>query len=269
VGLIASVLASSFGQPLGRVIHARALGRQERSQSLATSLFRNVLQLSVFEGPLADLPEKGQMQVLVAGCSIGCEAYTLAGYLAARFPALEVVIEAFDIDPGAVDHARAGLYSSQYVNDAVFQGPFADVAKTLLERSGGDWSIRPEVARRVSFDVGDALVERLQDIGRFDVVLAQNFMVHMDDTSAGQALRVMSACVRPEGAMLLGGMTLDMRAGATSSVGLVPVDWSIRTIHDEDTVRRNAWPFAYWSLEPLDDSRSDWKARYSTIFRKR
>jgi SAM-dependent methyltransferase len=268
VGIIANVLASSIGQPLGQVIHARALGRQERSQSLATSLFRNVLQLSALEGPLGDLPAKGHMQVLVAGCSIGCEAYTLAGYLASRFPALDIVIKAFDIDPDAVEHARAGIYSSQYVNDTVFCSPFADVARTLLSPAGRDWSIRPEIARHVSFAVDDALVERPQDTARFDLVLAQNFMVHMDDTRAGRALRAMSACVRSGGAMLLGGMTLDMRAGATSSVGLAPVDWNIRAIHDEDTVRRNAWPFAYWSLEPLDDSRHDWKARYSTVFRK-
>ncbi len=267
MGIIANLLASPVGQPLGRVIHARALGRQERSQSLATSLFRNVLQLSALEGPLADIPAKGRLRVLVAGCSIGCEAYTLAGYLAARFPALDVLIEAFDIDPGAVGHARSGVYSSQYVNEAVFHGPFADVAKTLLDRSGGDWSIRPKIAQRIRFDVGDALAERHQDRARFDLVLAQNFMVHMDDARAVQALRAMSACVRPGGAMFLGGMTLDMRAGATSSVGLIPVDWNIKAIHDEDIVRRNAWPFAYWSLEPLDDSRSDWKPRYSTIFR--
>ncbi len=268
MGIIANVLALPFGQPLGRVIHARALGRQGRSQSLATSLFRNVLQLSALEGPLADLPAKGQMRVLVAGCSIGCEAYTLAGYLSARFPALEVAIEAFDIDPVAVEHARSGLYSPEFVKEAVFQGPFADVANALLSRSGEDWSIKPEIAQRASFDVGDALEERPLDVGRFDLVLAQNFMVHMDDVRAGRALSAMSACVRPGGAMFLGGMTLDMRAGATSSVGLVPVDWNISAIHDEDIVRRNAWPFAYWSLEPLDDSRQDWKARYSTIFRK-
>jgi SAM-dependent methyltransferase len=269
VGMIGRFLSSSTGQPLGRVIHAHALGRHERSQSLTTSLFRNVQQLSALEGPLSDLPAKSQMRVLVAGCSLGCEAYTLAGYLAARFPALNVLIEAFDIDPGAIKHARTGLYSPEFVNAAVFDSPFADVAKTLLDRSGDDWSIRPEIARRVSFDVGDALAERPQDNGRFDLVLAQNFMVHMDDTRAGQVMKAMSACVRPGGAMFLGGMTLDMRAGATSSVGLVPVDWNIKAIHDEDSVRRNAWPFAYWSLEPLDSKRSDWKARYSTIFRKR
>ncbi len=268
MGLIASLVSSPLGQPLGRVIHAHALGRQERSQSLATSLFRNVHQLSALEGPLAGLPAKSQMRILVAGCSIGCEAYTLAGYLAARFPALDVAIDAFDIDPGAIAHAQAGRYNRKYVNEAVFQGPFADVARTLLIQSADSWAITPQIARRVRFEVGDALLERPDDRERFDLVLAQNFMVHMDDTRAGQALRAMSACLRPGGAMFLGGMTLDMRAGATASVGLVPVDWNIKTIHDEDTVRRNAWPFAYWSLEPLDGNRNDWKARYATIFRK-
>jgi chemotaxis methyl-accepting protein methylase len=160
VGMIGRFLSSSTGQPLGRVIHSHALGRHERSQSLTTSLFRNVLQLSALEGPLSDLPAKGKMRVLVAGCSIGCEAYTLAGFMAARFPLLDVVIEAFDIDPVAVEHAHSGRYSPEFVNDVVFQGQFADVANTLLSRSGEYWVIRPEIKQRVSFAVGDALVER-------------------------------------------------------------------------------------------------------------
>ena len=58
---------------------------------------------AAFEGPLADIPAAGGMKILVAGCSIGCEAYTLAGYLSARFPTLSFLIDAFDIDAGAIE----------------------------------------------------------------------------------------------------------------------------------------------------------------------
>jgi chemotaxis methyl-accepting protein methylase len=260
--------SSSLGRPLGRLLHARALRRQQRTQTLTTSLFRNVQQISAFEGPLRDIPAGGRMRVLVAGCSLGCEAYTLAGYLAARFPQLNIAIDAFDIDPGAIEHARTGLYSAEYVNESIFQGPFADVATALIVKDDAGWRIRSDVAGRVSFSVGDALKERPDDSGRYDAVFAQNFLVHMDDANATKALTAMAACLRPGGAMFLGGMTLDMRAGATRQAGLAPVDWNIREIHDEDTVRRNAWPFAYWSLEPLDDGLPDWKTRYGTIFLK-
>jgi SAM-dependent methyltransferase len=268
MGLATQFFASPLGRPLGRVVHARALAGQERSQSLATSLFRNVRQLSAFEGPLRDVLTGPRLRVLVAGCSIGCEAYTLAGYLRARFAGLNAQIEAFDINEAAVGHARTGLYGSEYVDETVFRGPFADVAQNLILKDGENWRVRPEAARTVRFDVGDALEPRPDDAAAFDVVLAQNFMVHMNDAMARQALAAMAACLRSGGVMFLGGMTLDMRADATRAAGLSAVNWNIREIHDEDVVRRNAWPFAYWSLEPLDDRLPDWQSRYGTLFRK-
>jgi SAM-dependent methyltransferase len=268
MGLASSFFATAPGRALGGLIHARALAGQERSQSLATSLFRNIRQLSAFEGPLADIPARGAMTVMVAGCSLGCEAYTLAGYLAARFPTSSVNISAFDIDPGAIAHARRGIYGLDHLSDAVARGPHAAIVDALLVREGDSWRVRIERAAKVSFSVGDALADRPAERGAYDAVFAQNFMVHMPDDMARRALKALAACVRPGGAMFLGGMMLDMRGAATSAEGLTPVDWNIRDIHDEDTVRRNAWPFAYWSLEPLDDSRADWRQRYSTIFRK-
>ena len=59
-------------------------------QSTTTKFFRNLQQLAALEGPLSDLTEAGSLSVLVAGCSYGCEAYSLAGFLALRFPALEL-----------------------------------------------------------------------------------------------------------------------------------------------------------------------------------
>jgi len=263
-----SFFDSAAGRAIGRLIHAATLRQQKRSQSLATALFRNINQVSAFEGPLADLPAAGAMNLLVAGCSIGCEAYTLAGYLAARFPTLTFAVEAFDIDPGAIEQAKAALYGPQHLNEAVFAGPFADVARRLLVRDGANWRIEPDVARRLNFSIDDALAERPDQADRYDAVLAQNFMVHMDDSLAAKVLANLAARLRPGGAMFIGGMGLDMRTAATRAVGLAPVDWRVTEVHDEDHVRRNAWPFAYWSLEPYDDARPDHLRRYATIFRK-
>lgn len=263
-----SFFDSAVGRPLGRLIHAARLRQQERSQSLATTLFRNTRQLGAFEAPLADLSGQAELKVLIAGCSIGCEAYTLAGYLKTRFPALAFAIKAFDIDPSAIEQAEAGVYGPVYLREEVFRGPFADVARGLVERDGASWRIRPEVKPHLAFSVDDALRQRPDEAEGYDAVFAQNFMVHMDDATATRALVNLAACLRPGGAMFLGGMTLDMRGAATRRAGLEPVDWQVQAIHDEDHVRRNAWPFAYWALEPYDGDRSDSLARYATIFRK-
>jgi SAM-dependent methyltransferase len=263
-----SFFDSPPGRALGRLIHAARLRQQPRRQSLATSLFRNIRQVSAFEEPLKDIPSRGRMDILVAACSIGCEAYTVAGFLAARFPDLTFAIEAFDIDPSAIEHARAAAYGPEHLNEAVFDGPFADAARALVERNGTGWRIRSDILDRMTFSVDDALLKRPEDDERYDAIFAQNFMVHMDDATATQALVSLASRLRHGGAMFLGGMTLDMRAAATRRAGLEPVDWRVAEIHDEDHVRRNAWPFAYWSLEPFDGSRPDSLARYATIFRK-
>lgn len=268
MGPNSSFFDSAVGRPLGRLIHAARLRQQDRNQTLATTLFRNMRQLSAFEGPLADLAGQARLEILVAGCSIGCEPATLAGYLKTRFPALSFGIRAFDIDPSAIEQAEAGLYGPIHLSDEVFRGPFADVARGLVAREGERWRIRPEVRPHLAYAVDDALRPRIDEAERYDAVFAQNFMIHMDDATATRALVALASCLRPSGAMFLGGMTLDMRGAATRRAGLEPVDWQVEAIHDEDKVRRNAWPFAYWALEPYDGERSDSLARYATIFRK-
>ena len=63
-------------------------------------------------------------------------------------------------------------------------------------------------------------------------------------------------------------MDLDTKAGLVTQHRLVPLDWNIAEIHDTDDMRRSAWPWYYWSLEPISRCRRDYLTRYSTIFLK-
>jgi len=93
-------------------------------------------------------------------------------------------------------------------------------------------------------------------------------MIHMNKTSAETALAALTAAARPGGALFLGGMDLETKAGLLAPHQLVPVDWNVEAIHEEDDMRRSAWPWHYWSLEPINRRDRDYLARYSTIFLK-
>jgi hypothetical protein len=59
--------------------------------------------------------------------------------------------------------------------------------------------------------------------------------------------------------------TFERRSGSNSA-GIQIVEL-IAEIHDGDPTLRADWPWGWWSLEPFDRRRRDWRMRYATAFR--
>jgi chemotaxis methyl-accepting protein methylase len=268
MGVVTSLLSSPLGRPVGAMIHRRVLARQERSQSLATSFFRNLRQIGVLEGPLADVAARRPLSVLVAGCSLGCEAYTLAGYLKHHLRHPDFAMTAVDIDPHAIDVARAGLYGDEHMPTGEILAAAAPIMQRMLTREGARWRVNDDIRAHVAFSIGNVLADDFASLGRFDIVLGQNFLIHMEDAMARRAFAALAARVNEGGAIFLGGVDLDLRATEAGRHGLRPVDWSIEALHEEDHVRRGGWPWNYWGLEPYDGSRPNAMRRYATIYRR-
>ena len=255
-------------QRVGRSIHARRLARQTRFQSTATRFFRNLKQFQVLEGPLSGLADGQEpIRILVAGCSFGCEAYSLAGYLAVQFPQGDWTIDAFDISQAAIAVAQRAVYGPKHGLGDPLEREAKPYADRLFERCGDERTIVPDIRQRVFVSHGDLLADDFAADKSYDLVLAQNFLVHMNDEAASEAFSRIVAAVKPGGAIFVGGMDLDTKVGLIKHHELIPVDWEIEAIHDSDEMRRSTWPWGYWTLEPIDRSRPDFTARYSTIFR--
>ncbi|MCM8611057.1 CheR family methyltransferase [Accumulibacter sp.] len=253
---------------LGRSIHSRRLAREPRGQSTATRFFRNIRQLDALQGPLRELVAGGDTcRILVAGCSFGCEAYSLAAYLAVEFPALDWTIDAFDIAHEAVAVAQRAVYGSKYGLADPLRGEARRYAARLLEPCGEAWGIAPDIRQRVRVSHGDLLASDFSAAAGYDMVFAQNFLLHMDDATAAEAFARAVGATRPGGALFVAGMNLDAKLALVTSHRLIPVDWEIEAIHNSDQMRRSAWPWGYWTLEPIDAARPDFIRRYSTIFR--
>jgi SAM-dependent methyltransferase len=253
---------------LGRYIYDWQRRNQSRAQSTTTKFFRNLRQLAALEGPLSDLTKTGALSVLVVGCSYGCEAYSLAGFLALRFPQLDWRIVGVDIARDAIAIAKAARYTAEYGLGSARDDLAKRLEARIFSRSGEEWVVVTDIRERVSFAYGDVLSAEFGQFKNYDLVLGQNFMIHMNKALAETAVAALAAAARPGGVLFLGGMDLETKAGLLAPHQLVPVDWNVEAIHEEDDMRRSAWPWHYWSLEPINRRDRDYLARYSTIFLK-
>jgi chemotaxis methyl-accepting protein methylase len=253
---------------IGRYIYDWQRRHQLRTQSTSTKFFRNLQQLAALEGPLAKLTKTGNLSVLVAGCSYGCEAYSLGGLLALRFPRLNWRITAVDISHEALKIADAARYTSQHGLGSPRDNLEKQLETRLFKRSGDEWTVVEDIRERVSFAYSDVLSAEFRQFKNYDLVLGQNFMIHMNDASAKSALASLVAAARPGGALFLGGMDLETKTSLLAPHQLVPLDWNIVEIHEDDNMRRLAWPWNYWSLEPIHPRDRNYLTRYSTIFLK-
>ncbi len=253
---------------VGSYIYNWQRRRQLRTQSTTTKFFRNLQQLTALEGPLSELTTTGNLSILVAGCSYGCEAYTLGGLLALRFPHLNWRINAVDISCEALEVAGAARYTSEYGIGSDGSDLAQRIEARLLNRSGDAWTIVTDIRERVSFAYADVLSPQFHQFKNYDLVLGQNFMIHMNEASAEIALASLVAAARSGGVLFLGGMDLEMKTSLLTAHKLVPLDWNIIRIHEEDDMRRSTWPWNYWSLEPIRSHDRNYLTRYSTIFLK-
>jgi chemotaxis protein methyltransferase CheR len=265
--LLDAALGTGIGRAVGHAIYNTYGRTRSRSQSLSTSFFRNIAQLRALEGPLADIPARGRIRILNAASSTGCEAFSLGGYLADQFPDLDWSIDALDISPEAVAMANAAVYPASGL-PAAMDDDLARVRDLLFIRSGAELGVNPAIRQRIRFAEGDALSAEMAAGGPYDIVLGQNFMIHMDPDRAASAFANLVSAMRDDGALFVHGVDLDLKQNLVARHGLAPVDWRIAEIHDEDHVRRNAWPFYYWGLEPLDRAHRQFATRYASIYRK-
>jgi chemotaxis methyl-accepting protein methylase len=225
-------------------------------------------QLAALEGPLSNLTKTENLSILIVGCSYGCEAYSLGGLLALRFPRLNWRILGVDISHEALEIARAARYTAKYGLGSPGDDLAQQIEVRLLNRSDDGWTVVQDIRERVSFAYGDVLSAQFQKFKNYDLVLGQNFMIHMNEASAENALVSLVAAARSGGVLFLAGMDLETKTNLLASHKLVPLDWNIIRIHEEDDMRRSAWPWHYWSLEPINPCERNYLTRYSTIFLK-
>lgn len=268
--LPSSVTALSPARWYGGVLHKLARIHNTRTQAVATFFLRNKPELELIRRLVGRRSSADVVRVAVLGCSTGPEAYSVAWSIRSTQPELGLRLHGVDISRDAVEWAERGVYSeaiSEFTRTAVIERMTAAEVEELFDRDGDRLAVKSRVREGVDWRVGDAGDPAIVDaLGPQDIVVANNFLCHMDPADAERCLRNIARLVSPGGHLFVSGIDLDVRTKVACELGWKPVEELLEEIHEGDPCLTSRWPCDYTGLEPLDKRRRDWKVRYAAAF---
>jgi len=133
-----------------------------------------------------------------AGCSIGCEPYTLAIIMDRVDPSRTWQILATDIDREALAAAKRAVYSEAYLKSL----RRAELEKYFTQTAEG-WQFDKTLAARVRFSHLDLLKGPYPM--NCDVVLCRNVIIYFDPEPRSKVLEGLARALRPGGVLFIGG----------------------------------------------------------------
>ncbi|MGB8399527.1 CheR family methyltransferase [Bradyrhizobium sp.] len=255
----------------GTILHKLVCRRADRRQFTGTFFYRNRPQLELMRRLTGRKPEGATLNIAILGCSIGAEIYSILSTIRAARPDLNVRVCAVDNSAEVLNVAKEAVYTSQLcdlVGSSIFERMTEGEFEEMFESDGRAARVRSRIREGISWHLGDAGdPDLMRVIGRQDLVVASNFLCHMEPAEAENCLRNMARIVKPGGHLFVTGVDLDVRAKVAHDLGWRPVLELIEEIHEGDPSVRRDWPCAWWGLEPLDKKRADWQMRYASAFR--
>jgi two-component system CheB/CheR fusion protein len=170
-----------------------------------SSFFRSPETFQALESALPELlagrEDGSPLRIWVPGCATGEEAYSLVVVLVEALRRLEkhlqVQVFATDLNPAAIQIARAGRYP---------EGIAANVSEQRLARfftrEDGFYRVRKELRDLVVFAVQDALQDPA--FTRVDLVSCRNLLIYLEPSAQRRLLRSFHYSLNPRGLLLLG-----------------------------------------------------------------
>jgi 2-polyprenyl-3-methyl-5-hydroxy-6-metoxy-1,4-benzoquinol methylase len=210
------------------------------------------------------------LTVAVLGCSAGAEAYSVAWSIRSARPDLELSLQGVDISQQAIEVAKEGVYSpavSQITGTDILDRVTETEIEEMFDRDGDALAVKTWIKEGIEWHVGDVRDSKICDLlGTQDIVVANNFLCHMDPWMAEECLRNISNLVKPGGYLFVSGVDVDIRTRVAAQLGWRPLQELLEEIHYGDPRMTAGWPWNYSSLEPLNKKRGDWRLRYAAAF---
>lgn len=174
----------------------------------ASGFFRNINSIEyIVKNVLCDYVKKYKqkpLNILVAGCSRGEEAYTLAILVDKYLPKeSNVKITAIDLSPGVIKHAKEGIYTPDKLKNL----PNDIIEKYFEVQKKGEGEIYYKVREninKVDFKVHNLMESFPSEYGIFDVITCRNVMTWFGPKDKERLLSNLYNVLKPEGHLVLG-----------------------------------------------------------------
>jgi SAM-dependent methyltransferase len=236
-----------------------------------SAFLRNRPALELIRRLIQEREDRARLNLAVLGCSIGAEVYSILWILRSARPDLEIVVNALDVSAEVVGIAEAGMYApamSDVVDPSIFDRLTEREMQDMFDSEADIARVKGWLREGIAWHVADACDPQLGSrLGSQDIVVASNFLCHMEPASAECCLRNIARLVEPGGYLFASGVDLDVRTKVARDLGWEPIADLLEEVHNADPSLRNHWPWEWAGLEPLDRRRSDWRTRYATAFR--
>jgi len=143
------------------------------------------------------------VRVWVPGCSTGEEAYSIAmlliEYMEATKQNFKLQVFATDIDPRAIDCARAGIYPASIAADV----PAARLARFFVPEPDG-LHVRIQKRVRDTLIFSEQNVVRDPPFSRVDLISCRNLLIYMDAELQKRLMPLFDYALNPGGFLFLG-----------------------------------------------------------------
>lgn len=142
------------------------------------------------------------VRILSIPCAGGEEPYTMAMVLSdAGIPHDRFIIDAFDISPGCVERARAGIYGRNAFRSQELG--FRDRHFTAV--GNDDYRIADAIRKQVRFKQGNLLEFDLSTrTGYYDVIFCRNLLIYFDKPTTKAAIAKLESLLTQDGVLFAG-----------------------------------------------------------------
>src|SRR5690625_4769817 len=141
--------------------------------------------------------DKNRLNIWSAACSTGEEPYSLAILLKERFPSLQVQILATDIDKGALNKARQGIYKEQSLKDL----PKTYKNKYFIQKNGLCY-LDNQIKKMVNFKSHNLLADRYPQ--NIDLIICRNVLIYFTDEAKQEIYTHFSDSLNQNGILFVG-----------------------------------------------------------------
>ncbi|MEO8177895.1 MAG: chemotaxis protein CheB [Deltaproteobacteria bacterium] len=169
-----------------------------------TSFFRDPKAFEALETlvipALADSsPSGSRIRAWVPGCSTGEEAYSIAILLREKVESdCRIQVFATDIDPRAIDLARAGVYPASIASDVAPER----LARHFSRTDDGQYRVNENIRELLIFSEQD--VTQDPPVSRLDIISCRNLMIYMAAELQQKLIPLFHYALNPGGTLFLG-----------------------------------------------------------------
>lgn len=164
-----------------------------------SEFYRNKERWDVLENKIYPylLEKNKKLKIWSAACSTGEEPYSLAMVLSSHVPLRDVSVYATDLDEGALERAKVGLYSKNSIKNVPNQ-----VLEKYFVNDGAHYQVTDDIKRTVTFNQHNLLSDRYQT--GYDLIVCRNVMIYFTEEAKDQIYMNFSKVLKPGGILFVG-----------------------------------------------------------------